>query len=225
MKGGRRNAIERQRPKCEGQQDPVSLELIEDPQFAIRLLENGHYFCYDIRTLFNWFQTGSRINPANNVRFSDANIAKIFTKFGKVGLPVAPVHQPVGQFPLPIAPVINVFQAAPNQANGQDILENTDRALIHFYRHTCLINLSLNPGPNQMNTWYIRGNPLFDFDLGADPYLLFFTPERQGRAPEYFIIVARTVDILRRIRAQLNQMNLAAREEEHIPDRQYEYNL
>jgi len=86
MKGGRRTESEKLTPKCEGHEDPISLDIITDPYFAIRLLENGHYFCFDVRSLHEWFKTGSRKNPATNLLFSDANIVKILKKLEKVNL-------------------------------------------------------------------------------------------------------------------------------------------
>jgi hypothetical protein len=50
MKGGRRTEAEKMNPKCDGQIDVATQELI-DPNFAIRLNENNHYFCFDIRSL------------------------------------------------------------------------------------------------------------------------------------------------------------------------------
>jgi ankyrin repeat protein len=86
MKGGRRSLEEKVRQKCDGEQDPISLDDITDSRFAIRLLEDGHYFCYDARSLKGWFDTGSRINPATNKNFSNANIEKIKKKFRKLGI-------------------------------------------------------------------------------------------------------------------------------------------
>lgn len=98
LSGGRRTSIERNvGPKChyyyddEGKHeyiDPISLESIKDipEQYVIRLKEHNHTFCFDIRTLHGWFQTGRRGNPKTNEEFSSANILKIKKKFLKLGL-------------------------------------------------------------------------------------------------------------------------------------------
>jgi hypothetical protein len=201
MKGGRRDAQERNRQKCEGQQDPISFDPIVDDHFAIRLLENGHYFCFDIRTLHQWFSTGSRINPPTGLRFSEANIQKINRKFGKVGLPLL---------------------------NANQALRQGDRDLINRYRNTCAVSLQLAPAGNELfNSWYLTGNPRFHFDVEDDlAYVLFFTPEirlEQGITPDYFLIVPRTVETLRRLRAQLNTMNLHGAEQIVQDDTLYEW--
>jgi hypothetical protein len=93
-RGGRRTEAEvsANANKCANREDAVTGDLITQEN-AIRLLENGHYFCYDINTLFQWFNTGKRTNPETNLRFSDANITKIEKKFRKVGLVVVPPFQ------------------------------------------------------------------------------------------------------------------------------------
>jgi hypothetical protein len=92
MKGGRRTDAEKANPKCHGQIDAATQEPI-DPNFAIRLKENNHYFCFDIRSLHTWFSTGKRTNPETNINFSEANIAKIQKKFIKAGLNADPAPQ------------------------------------------------------------------------------------------------------------------------------------
>jgi hypothetical protein len=100
MKGGRRTEAEKRREdgteiaKCEGQEDPVTFEPITEPQYAIRLLEDGHYFCFDVRTLHGWFKTGKRTNPSTNKKFTESNIIKIQKKFRKENLDVVNKHIP-----------------------------------------------------------------------------------------------------------------------------------
>lgn len=76
-------------PKCAGETDPITLDEIDEAN-AIRILENGHYFCFDINGLFNQFHsTNSAIrylNPTTRAPFSAANIAKIQRKFAKMNL-------------------------------------------------------------------------------------------------------------------------------------------
>jgi len=86
LKGGARTQEQRDAgAKCAGETDPVSLNEIP-PEFAIRVLENGRHFCYDIRSLFEWFELGKRTNPLTNLQFSEDNINKIKRKFIKAGL-------------------------------------------------------------------------------------------------------------------------------------------
>lgn len=82
FRGGKRTPLEKVNEKCSGVKDVVTLEKIA-PENAIRLLENGHYYCFDIQTLFEWFQTGKRTNPLTNLLFSESNIIKINKKFIK----------------------------------------------------------------------------------------------------------------------------------------------
>ena len=93
LKGGRRTSIERREPKCNGALDGITKDYIP-PEFAIRLFEDGHHYCYDVRSLHAWFKTGSRINPLTNIQFSRANLAKIKLKFQKVGLGASPRPSP-----------------------------------------------------------------------------------------------------------------------------------
>lgn len=86
IKGGRRTEEERATAKCHGAVDFFSQDLIDDPMYAIRIKEGGHYYCFDVRSLINWFNTGKRTNPLTGLQFSDEGIAKIMKKISKVGM-------------------------------------------------------------------------------------------------------------------------------------------
>jgi hypothetical protein len=85
MKGGRRNEQEKLYQKCQGHLDVFTNEVINNTFYALRIYENGLYFCFDARSLYEWFLTGSRINPFTNHRFTNENIRKIMYKFQKCG--------------------------------------------------------------------------------------------------------------------------------------------
>lgn len=87
LRGGKRTQLEKDEKgeKCAGEMDSVTFNPIP-VEYAIRLKENEHYFCFDIRSLNDWFKEGKRTNPLTNLKFSDANIDKVFNKIQKVGL-------------------------------------------------------------------------------------------------------------------------------------------
>jgi hypothetical protein len=105
LRGGRRSRNSRgspRAPKCAGQEDPISQDPI-DEHYAIRLLENGHYFCHDIRELHRLFNSDLKNrfqNPVTRQPWSEANKAKIRRKFAKLALsPVAsPLPSPVDEY-------------------------------------------------------------------------------------------------------------------------------
>ena len=85
--GGRRTAAEKlSKPnKCEGETDLASGNPIL-AEYAIRLKENGHFFCFDIRDLKTWFEnpTSRNKNPYTGIKFSNQNLSKIERKIEKV---------------------------------------------------------------------------------------------------------------------------------------------
>lgn len=98
LRGGRRSRNSRgspRAPKCAGQIDPINQDPI-DEHYAIRLLENGHYFCHDIRELHRLFNSDLKNrfqNPVTRQPWSEANKAKIRRKFAKLGM--SPVASPL----------------------------------------------------------------------------------------------------------------------------------
>jgi len=88
MKGGRRTAEERTRPKCDGETDIFTGEQIPEGQ-AIRLLSTLYnpprYECFDVISLAQWFSTKKKYeNPNTKAIFTDAQIAKIKKKLLKL---------------------------------------------------------------------------------------------------------------------------------------------
>jgi hypothetical protein len=84
IKGGKRTEAEKLRPKCDGEVDPIGLGEIE-PKFAIRLLDNGKNFCFDIRSLVMWFNTSGKItNPMTQTNFGEVQKEKIKKKVQKL---------------------------------------------------------------------------------------------------------------------------------------------
>lgn len=68
--------------KCVGKEDVVT-GILQKP-FGIRLLEHGHYFCFDVRTLKSWFESGKFTNPLTNLMLSQVNIDKVYRKLVKI---------------------------------------------------------------------------------------------------------------------------------------------
>ena len=84
LSGGTRK--DRSKPKCSPDtQDPFSLELFADipKNRHIRLLDSGHYHCFDIKGLWPWVSEHGPINPINRNKFSDEAMAKIRRKWRK----------------------------------------------------------------------------------------------------------------------------------------------
>jgi hypothetical protein len=86
IKGGRRTSQEKETSKCQGAVDFFTQDLIDEEFYAIRIKEGAFYYCFDVRSLLKWFETGKRTNPLTGLNFSPENIAKIAKKITKVGL-------------------------------------------------------------------------------------------------------------------------------------------
>jgi len=96
--GGRRTEEERKTAKCAGEIDPVTFQAI-DPSLAIRLYDNGKYFCFDAPALAEWFRTSNSYrNPFTNFEFSEAQINKFYKKLDKIH-EAKKVPDPVGYTP------------------------------------------------------------------------------------------------------------------------------
>lgn len=88
IKGGRRTAEERSRPKCEGETDIFTGEQIPEGR-AIRLLSTLYnppkYECFDVISLAEWFSTKKEYqNPNTRAMFTEAQVSKIKKKLEKL---------------------------------------------------------------------------------------------------------------------------------------------
>jgi hypothetical protein len=98
LSGGRRTEEERKTAKCSGEIDPVTFQAI-DPSVAIRLYDNGKYFCFDAPALAEWFRTSNSYrNPFTNFEFSEGQINKFYKKLEKI-YEATKVPDPVGFTP------------------------------------------------------------------------------------------------------------------------------
>lgn len=79
LRGGRRTAEERTRPKCDGEEDVFTTTPI-NPVTAIRLLQNGKYWCFDVINLSKWLKIRNS-NPFTGLPFSDEQLKKVHKKF------------------------------------------------------------------------------------------------------------------------------------------------
>ena len=84
MKGGARSAEERTSVKCAGEEDLITFLPI-DPQNAIRLLQNGKYWCFDVYSLWRWLQTKNE-NPSTRQPFTQAQLDKVQRKIDKLAV-------------------------------------------------------------------------------------------------------------------------------------------
>ena len=90
IKGGKRTLFEKlSGPKCDGI-DPITHDKISDIN-SIRLLENGHYYCFDILSLKTWINMGRVTNPYTNLNFSLKNLDKIKRKIKKTEILLRPL--------------------------------------------------------------------------------------------------------------------------------------
>ena len=87
LRGGRRTFLQKLfQSKCSNELNFEDQEPI-DPQYALRITENNHSYCFDARSLYKWLITFKhKTNPFTNTTFDDKNVLKIYKKFVKLKL-------------------------------------------------------------------------------------------------------------------------------------------
>jgi hypothetical protein len=91
IKGGRRTEEERKNVKCAGENDVFGVAedgqeiAVISPQNAIRLFQDGKYWCFDAIGLANWFSSKKEPqNPYTRNKFTEAQVEKLKKKLLKL---------------------------------------------------------------------------------------------------------------------------------------------
>jgi len=199
VRGGRRTDEERKKVKCEGENDVFGVaedgeEIAKiNPQHAIRLYQEGRYWCFDAIGLATWFSTKKKPeNPFNRVLFSDAQVQKLQKKLQKLknaGVDVPEINMEGyfdhGGYNIPFV-IDDEFDAeAAREISPQRAQENrTFNRLFDVYL-SANVEFSRNPSVESVKN-VIMNNHFLRFACGQSWYVNEL--ERRMSLPQLFIL-------------------------------------